>query len=221
MKKLSDKDEGQQDRPQMISVWDPLVRLGHWSLLILMIYLIGFENVFPGHEVAGYLVLAIVIWRIIWGFWGTRFARFSEFWFSPKETILYTLAALRMQKAPEYTSHNPMGALMVYSFLWVLPLMVLSGMILLGVQRLDGPFAELFPENWEEPVETLHYGLVYIFEGLAVVHVLGMLWASWWHRENYILAMFNGKKYRFHRRSQRTTAEDRGSDLNLANPTPK
>ena len=185
------------------------MRLGHWVLVASVAYLILFENRFPGHDIAGYVALGIVLWRWAWGFVGSRYARFSAFLFGPRETLEYTLSALRMGAAREYASHNPMGALMVFALLLVVPVASISGVMLMGAQRYAGPLEGMVPVEWEFMLETAHYGSVWLLEGLIVIHVLGTLWASWWHRENYIWAMFTGRKNRYRRRRKRTSAADR------------
>ena len=144
-------------------------------------------------------------------FVGSRYARFRSFWFTPRETFGYTMSALLMEKAPEYAGHNPMGALMVYTMLVVLPINLVSGVMLYGVQRLSGPLEGVVPSEWEGVVEAVHLHSVTLMLGLITVHVLGTLWASWWHRENYIWAMITGNKSRYHRREKRTSAVDRHS----------
>jgi cytochrome b len=194
---------------KLVLVWDPYVRIAHWSLVILFIYLNFVENQFPGHDIAGYIVFLIIIWRWIWGFAGTTYARFRSFWFSPSEITSYSLAAIKRKEAPEYTSHNPMGALMVYSILITLPFAVVSGVVLMGVQQYEGPLAGVIPLDWEDFVEMFHFGFVYVMQGLVVIHIFGTLWASWWHRENYVLSMITGKKVRDKRRKRRTSESDR------------
>jgi cytochrome b len=190
-------------------VWDIGVRAGHWIMVVCIGYLILFDNRFPGHDTAGYIVLAIVLWRWLWGFIGSRYARFTSFLFGPRETLEYIVSAFRFGKAKEYTSHNPMGALMVFALLATLPVASISGVMLMGAQRYAGPLEGLIPTEWEFLLESVHYGSVWLLEGLILIHVLGTLWASWWHRENYIRSMITGKKNRYRRRSKRTSATDR------------
>lgn len=191
-------------------VWDLWVRIGHWSLVLCVAYSLLVEPEFPGHDWCGYVVLGIVGWRWTWGFIGTRYARFTAFIFSPRETLEYTRAALRMGAAREYGSHNPMGALMVFAFLLLLPLVCLLGMMVLATQQLSGPLAGLVPVDWDLRLETLHAVAAYLLAALIGLHVIGVAWASWWHRENYLLAMITGFKSRRRRRRRRTSIADRG-----------
>lgn len=149
------------------------------------------------------------LWRWVWGFIGTRYARFSAFIFSPRETLQYTLSAFRMGEAREYTSHNPMGALMVFAILLFLPAACILGLMLFATQQLSGPFVGMMPVVWDEQLEVIHEFAAWAFSGLIVFHLVGTAWATWWHRENYVLAMITGMKSRQHRRSKRTSVEDR------------
>lgn len=192
-------------------VWDWGVRLGHWAILACVIYLFTHHDTkdFPGHDVAGYAVVGIVTWRFVWGFVGTRYARFSAFLYSPRETLSYTLSALKMGDAREYTSHNPMGALMVFVLLAMLTAITTLGLMLLAAQQLAGPLAGWVPTDWDAALETAHGTLAYGLLGAVSVHILGTVWASWWHRENYVWSMITGRKVVYKRRRKRTTAADR------------
>ncbi len=190
-------------------VWDKVVRVGHWTLVSCVAYSLFLEPKFPGHDISGYVILTIILWRWIWGFIGSPYARFKAFIYSPRETFRYTLAAFRMGEAREYSSHNPMGALMVFVFLLGLPLICVLGIMLLGAQQLAGPLAGIVPLDWDYDLEVLHELAAWTIAWLIAIHVVGTAWASWWHRENYVLAMLTGRKSRFKRRRKRTSAADR------------
>jgi len=191
-----------------IKVWDVLVRVFHWSLVISFTtgYLI--TKKFPLHAYAGYTIFALVLTRIVWGFIGTRYARFSAFTYSIEETVQYTRSALHMGKAREYLSHNPMGAIMVYLLLVMLLGNTLLGTMLYGAQQMDGPLADIVPVMWDENLEAAHKFMAKALLTTASFHLAGVLWATWWHRQNYILAMFTGYKSPFTRRSHREGAGD-------------
>ncbi|MCB1889113.1 MAG: cytochrome b/b6 domain-containing protein [Rhodocyclaceae bacterium] len=190
-------------------VWDKVVRVGHWTLAGCVAYSLFAEPEFPGHDLSGYTILAIILWRWVWGFIGSPYARFRAFIYSPRETLRYTLAAFRMGEAREYSSHNPMGALMVFVFLLGLPVICGLGIMLLGAQQLAGPLAGIVPLEWDYDLEVLHELAAWTVAWLIGVHIVGTAWASWWHRENYVLAMLTGRKSRFKRRRKRTSAADR------------
>lgn len=189
-----------------VKVWDMLVRVLHWTMVISFTtgYLI--TDKFPLHAYAGYTIFTLVAIRIVWGFVGTKYARFSAFTYGVNETLQYILSALRMGKAREYLSHNPLGALMVYLLLAMLLCNAVIGTMLYGAQQLEGPLAEIVPTAWDENLETVHKFMAKALLTLAGFHLVGVLWSSWWHRQNYIRAMFTGYKPAFTRREHREGA---------------
>ena len=118
-----------------IQVWDMPVRVFHWSLVILFIiaYLTGDEdnNV---HIYCGYAVLALVLFRIVWGFVGTQYARFSDFVYSPREVFQY-LKGLVNRNVKHYVGHNPAGGWMVITLLICLLVVTISGLKVYAIQE--------------------------------------------------------------------------------------
>jgi len=180
-----------------IKVWDPVVRVFHWALVLLVLgaFLSG-EEYMNLHLKAGYGVLALVLFRIIWGFVGTHYARFSEFSYRPKVVYAY-LKDLVAFKAKRYVGHGPAGGSMVIALILGLIMTAISGLALYGGGELAGPFAGLLAGTspfWVEILEGLHE----IFAGgivfLVVLHVAGVLLSSFAHGENLIRSMFTGYK---------------------------
>ena len=99
-------------------VWDPLVRIGHWTLVIAFFtaYLSG-DDLFNIHTWAGYVVAGYVLVRIVWGVIGTRHARFTDFVRGPGAVLGY-LRSLFSGKAKDYAGHNPAGGAMVIALLF-------------------------------------------------------------------------------------------------------
>jgi cytochrome b len=117
-------------------VWDPLVRLFHWTLVVAFVvaYASGEDESFV-HTNSGYLVLGLILTRIIWGFIGTRHARFSDFIYSPAEAARY-LRDLFSNKPDikRYLGHSPAGGMMVFALLISLLLTIYSGLKLEAVE---------------------------------------------------------------------------------------
>lgn len=186
-----------------IKVWDILVRVFHWSLVTSFFTGFFITNKFPLHAYTGYIILTLVSLRIVWGFVGSEYARFSAFTYSINETVRYTLSALRMGEAREYLSHNPMGSIMVFAMLFMLLSNGIVGVMLYAAQQLEGPLEGIVPVAWDEDLLTVHTIMARVLIGLAGFHVFGVVWASWWHRQNYVLAMFTGYKSVHTRRARR------------------
>jgi len=124
-----------------IKVWDIGVRLFHWSLVAAFITSYLSKELHELHTWSGYAVIALLGFRLIWGFSGGRYARFSHFSYSPAEVMHY-LKGLARGKPPHYTGHNPAGGWMIYLLLFSLTLVCFSGLKALAIEG-DGPFAAL------------------------------------------------------------------------------
>jgi cytochrome b len=164
-------------------VWCPFVRIFHWSLVALFIVALATgDKIVRVHVAAGYTIAGLVAVRIVWGFVGPRYARFSDFVRPPAETLNYMRQAIRGH-APRYLGHNPAGGLMT---------LVLLGMI--GAISGTG-FMMTTDAVWgAEWIEDLHEGLVYVTLALIAVHVTGVTVTSLKHRENLVKAMITGWK---------------------------
>jgi len=166
-----------------VRVWDPFVRIFHWSLvgLFVLAFATGDEIEWL-HIRIGYAIAALVALRIVWGFVGTRHARFSSFVRSPGEIATYSGQALRC-RAPRHLGHNPLGGAMVVALL-----VMMAGIAATGFTMTTDAF---WGSQW---VEDLHKGLVYTTIGLIVLHVAGVIFASLEHGENLVKAMITGRK---------------------------
>lgn len=169
--------------PATVRVWDPFVRVFHWSLAGLFAFalLTGDEWQRP-HEAAGYAIAALVAARILWGFVGGRHARFSSFVRSPAETIRFVAAMARFS-APRHLGHNPAGAAMILALLGAIGVIAATG----HMMTTDAYWGIVW-------VEELHEAAAYATLGLIALHVAGVALASVEHGENLVRAMFTGRK---------------------------
>lgn len=173
-----ENNERRKRRDPEIRVWDRLVRVVHWLLAAAFATLYLAPREFPLHAYAGYLVLALLLIRIVWGFTSLGAARFSSFRFTPRQTLSYLRNVLKGQ-AEYYFSHNPASALIVHALLATLLANALLGMLADGLAPPIG-------------IVTAHAWLSQLSAGLVALHLCGVLWASRLHRENYVLAMLTG-----------------------------
>lgn len=168
-----------------IKVWDPLVRIFHWSLVALFAF-----SFFTGdewksaHILSGYAIGSLLAVRIVWGLVGTRHARFMNFLYSPRTILAFLKDSLSM-RAKRYVGHNPAGGAMV-----LLLIAMISGIVTSGYMMTTDMFWGI---EW---VEELHQALVYSTLGLIALHLAGVVLASLEHRENLARAMITGWKRR-------------------------
>lgn len=184
-----------------IRVWDPLVRFFHWSLVTAFIVAFITEDDFLIiHSWAGYLVLALISIRFIWGFIGTRYARFSDFVYS-RENIIKFLKDTFQLKAKRYIGHNPAGGAMVIMLLLSLLATTITGVLLIGAEEHIGPVAHWFSTTegqtggfWSEALEEVHEFFANFTLLLVLIHVVGVVVESLIHKENLVSAMLTGFK---------------------------
>lgn len=197
----------------MVRVWDPLVRIGHWVLVVAFAtaYLTEGEPEWL-HTWAGYAIAGTVALRVAWGLIGPKRARFSDFVTGPGRVIAY-LKALVSGKAERNIGHSPAGGAMTVALLVMLGVTAVSGMVTLAVEEGEGPLAGVIAQREEskqpmgvEHEESAHHedgenawkevheiaGNLSLF--LIVLHVGGVVLASVTHRENLARAMITGDK---------------------------
>ena len=167
----------------MIRVWDPLVRIFHWSqaLLIAAAWFLA-DAVRWLHEWAGYAVLGLIMLRVVWGFIGTRHARFADFVRGPRAVLAY-LRALLAGREQRYLGHNPAGGAMIIALLAVTAATALTGWL----QTTDAFWGS-------QAMEDAHEALATAIPVLVGLHVGGVILESRRHRENLVRAMFTGWK---------------------------
>jgi cytochrome b len=180
-----------------IKVWDPLVRFFHWALVsAFTIAYITEEDFLTVHSWAGYLILSLLCIRLVWGFIGTHYARFSNFAYSPKNIVQFIKDTLRLN-AKRYLGHNPAGGAMIFMLLLSLFITTTSGIVLLGAEEQAGPVAYWFtqPESmWADILEEVHEFFANFTLFLVFIHVAGVLVESLIHKENLVSAMITGFK---------------------------
>ena len=180
-----------------IRVWDPLVRFFHWSLAsAFLIAFITEEDLLSVHSWAGYLILALLMIRFVWGFIGPTHARFSDFIYRPATIRAFIKDTLRL-RARRYIGHNPAGGAMVILLMLSLLITVASGMLLFGAAEQAGPLAHWFAQSgsgWADPLEEVHEFFANLTLLLVITHVGGVIVESLIHRENLVSAMISGFK---------------------------
>lgn len=186
---------------QRVLVWDGLIRLFHWGLLAAVAFSYyttktdGAPFLFPieVHAQAGYIIIGLLVFRVIWGVVGTVYARFSHFLYPPVATAAYTKSLLA-RRAPRYASHNPLGGWMVVLMLVSLAFQSLSGLFLSDDIFFQGPLYGLVGRDISGELATLHAFNSDLLLVLISVHVLAIV-AHQLQGEHLVAAMVTGIKH--------------------------
>jgi cytochrome b len=165
----------------VVRVWDPLVRVVHWSVAALIVFdLFNEAGANPWHRYAGYAAGALVLLRLTWGVFGSPHVRLTAIARSAAAAVRYVRSR---DNRGVYVAHTPLGACMVL-LLWTLILVV----VVTGwMQQLDAFWGD-------ELVQSVHSAGAYVLGACAVLHVLGVLVTSATSRTNLVKAMITGKK---------------------------
>jgi len=192
------------------TVWDPLVRLFHWILVTAFCtaYVTQgepferFQDQLDGewlqivHVWAGYIIVGLLLFRLIWGFVGPRTARFADFVRGPRVTLTYVKDVLTL-RATRYLGHNPAGGAMIVVLLLSLTATVAAGLALYGADKGLGPLADLLANSNDSTVRFIkeaHEFLANFTLLLVAGHLVGVIWESLLHRENLARSMITGRK---------------------------
>ena len=177
-----------------VYVWDPFVRLFHWSLVVgFTVAYLTEDDMLAVHVWAGYAVGLLIVARIVWGLVGSRHARFSDFVYNPSTTVGY-LRDLLLVRAKRYIGHSPGGGAMVVLLLLFLTATVATGIVVYGGEHQAGPLAGMFSKETGEAVEGAHEVLANITLALVIAHIAAVILASFAHHENLVRAMITGYK---------------------------
>jgi cytochrome b len=168
---------------ERVLVWDVPTRVFHWLLALSFagaFLTADSERMRDLHVLLGYTMVGLIGFRVLWGLFGTRYARFRSFLFSPRELLQY-LRSLLTRSPRHYPGHNPAGSLVIFL---LLALGIVTGASGLAVYNDVGG-------EW---LEELHEGAAFSMLALVFVHIAGVLVSSVLHRENLVRAMITGRK---------------------------
>ena len=192
---------------QALPSWDPLLRLAHWGIAVVVIANYAFTKEGGSVHIAlGWAGMALLLLRLIWGFVGPSEARFASFPPNPMAALRH-LGGLLRGKAPPYPSHNPAGALMAYALWACLGVITLTGLGMSGISPFaqadleaavaEGDWSVLVEDDGEaegespygDVLEEVHEVAANLILILAVLHVAGVAVESRAMRRNLLAPM--------------------------------
>ena len=179
-----------------IRVWDLPTRLFHWALVLLVIGLVisGHRggDAMPWHARMGYAVLALLLFRIVWGFVGGRWSRFRAFAFSPRDIFEH----LRGNGVPDrLVGHNPLGAASIFAMLLFLLVQVGTGLVADDEIAFTGPLNRFVESARGLAATSLHKHVgQWILATLIALHVAAVLFYLVRKKDNLVRPMITGDK---------------------------
>lgn len=190
-------EKSETENSETVFIWDFPTRLFHWMLVLSISWSwISIEILedLEQHFWAGYTVLGLLVFRILWGCVGTYYARLKSLFFPPSEIIAYA-KSLTLPSSKKYPGHNPLGSLAVLAMLTLLAAQVGTGLFSTDDYSY-GPLASLVSLDTIDRLTELHKSNFDLLQILIGVHVLAILAHNIFKKENLTAAMFSGRKLR-------------------------
>ena len=182
--------------PHRVRVWDLPTRLFHWLLAACVIALVATAyiggNAMAWHERLGYAALALLVFRLAWGFVGGRWSRFASFAYAPRSIAAY----LGGRAHPDHlVGHNPLGAASVFAMLLVLLAQVGTGLVSDDDAGFTGPLNRFVATSKGLAATWYHKAIgQWLVIGLVVLHVAAILWYVLVKRQQLVRPMVVGDK---------------------------
>lgn len=185
------------DRSPTVPVWDLPIRVFHWLLTALVITSwtcaqIG-GNAMEIHELSGLTILTLVLFRILWGFFGSHHARFANFVRGIGATRRY-LQSLRQGKPAKSIGHNPLGAWSVLAMLGCLLVQAGTGLFSNDDIMMEGPLVKWISKDTSDFISKVHEINFNVLLALVILHVGAVLFYRFVKRDDLITPMITGKK---------------------------
>ena len=184
-----------KDTLRAVHVWDLPVRLFHWSLVLLVIASWASRELdyMEFHRWSGYAILTLVVFRIGWGFAGSRHARFADFVRTPRAMRAYMADILAGGRA-SFLGHNPAGGWSVIALLACLLVQAATGLFVTDEVLFDGPFHRAVGEATAHRLKKLHginFNVLLLLIGL---HLAAIAFYRVAKREDLVRPMLTGVK---------------------------
>ncbi|OCX61083.1 cytochrome B [Thioclava sp. SK-1] len=181
-----------------IRLWDPLLRIFHWSLVVFVCSAWGLgqwgPDVMTLHFWAGYIVGGLLVFRWIWGLVGPKTARFSQFLQGPAAVVGY-VSHMFARRPSNWYGHNPLGGWMVLIMLLLLSVQVLTGLTSDPDDFINiGPWAQYVGYEASVTALDIHEAVATLILIVVIAHVAAILFYAFWKREDLVRPMVTGRK---------------------------
>jgi cytochrome b len=183
--------------PRSVLIWDVPTRLFHWLLVIFVIFSyvtgnIG-GNAMQYHEWSGFTILALLLFRLVWGFVGSRESRFMTFVRGPSAVVRYATTLLRSDST-HYLGHNPLGGWSIIALLFTLLIQAGTGLFANDDIVTEGPLFDWVSKATSDWLTRVHKLNQQVIITLVCVHVLAVLFYFFYKRDNLVKPMITGVK---------------------------
>ncbi len=180
---------------QRVTVWDLPTRLFHW----LLVAFVGTSfvtaeiggNAMQIHEWSGFVILSLLIFRVGWGFFGSRPSRFSNFVRGPK-TVLSHAKGLLLKDSPPHFGHNPLGGWSIVAMLLALFVQAGTGLFANDDIMIEGPLYRWVSKATSDFITDIHEFNQGVIVVLVAIHLLAILLYLFVKRENLVTPMITG-----------------------------
>jgi cytochrome b len=185
------------DQDVITRVWDWPVRCVHWAIVVLLVTQVATAmiggNAMDWHVRAGETMLALVVFRLIWGFVGNRHARFSSFVRGPGAVLRYARSVVRPPHEL-HVGHNPLGGWMVIALLLLLLIQAGTGLFSNDDVLTDGPLVRFISKDLSDKISSFHSKNAWVIVTLACAHIGAVFFYLFALKENLIAPMVHGSK---------------------------
>ena len=164
---------------RLLPVWDLPTRLFHWSLVLCVTIALITGYITPEwwmgfHLAAGYAIVALLAFRLVWAFFGPQYSRLVSMVHSVRHLHVH-LRGLIMLRPPHYMGHNPAGSLMIMALFAVLCVLVITGLMVQGGEEMQGPLAAVIEYSTSKTARRIHEFLALALMAMIAAHVAGVL----------------------------------------------
>jgi cytochrome b len=145
------------------------------------------------HEIGGYVLLSLILFRIVWGFVGSTYARFRQFLYSPAVVLSYSKTLLQSD-SQAYAGHNPMGGLAVVVLILLLLMQAITGLFMTDDIFFYGPYYPSVSDEVQKLMSSLHHTTFEVLLWFIGIHIVTIVFYEFYKKQRLVSAMFTGRK---------------------------